>query len=67
MPAERIELLRAIRKPMKEDEGALGAMAVAVQARVTHGIDVRTIEFLKARGDLNSSFVRIAAHSRTGY
>src|SRR5712692_9414658 len=67
MQAERIELLRAIRKPMKKDEGALGAMAVGVKARVTSGVDVGTVEVLEARDDLNSSFVRIAAHCRTGY
>src|SRR5260370_31369738 len=67
MPAERIELLRAIRKPMKKDEGALGAMAVGVQARMTRDVDVGPVEVLEALGDLNSSFVRIAAHSRTGY
>jgi hypothetical protein len=65
--AERIELLGAIRKPMKEDEGVLGAMAVGVNPRVTGGVDVGTVEVLKARGDLNSNFVRIAAHCRTGY
>ena len=64
---ERVELLRAIRKPMKEDEGPLGSATVSVEARVTHGIYVRTTEFQKARGDFDSSLVCIAAHSRTGY
>jgi hypothetical protein len=64
---ERVELLRAIRKPMKEDEGPLGSAAVCVEARMTHWVDVRTIELLEARGDFDSSLVCIAAHSRTGY
>jgi hypothetical protein len=34
---------------------------------MTHWVDVRTIELLKARGDFDSSLVCIAAHSRTGY
>jgi hypothetical protein len=65
--AERIELLGAIRKPMKKDEGPLSTAALGVKARVTGQVDVGTVEVLEARGDLNSSFVRIAAHSRTGY
>jgi hypothetical protein len=52
---------------MKKDEGVLGAAAVGVEARVTDRVDVRTVEVLEAGGDLNSSFVGIAAHSRTGY
>jgi hypothetical protein len=65
--AERIELLRAIRKSMQKDDGALGAATVGVKARAADGVDVRAVEVLDAGGDLNPSFVGVAAHSRTGY
>jgi hypothetical protein len=65
--AEVVELLRAVREAMQQDHGALGAVAVGVEARVTRRVDVGTVEVLETGGNLNSSFVRIAAHSRTGY
>src|SRR5260370_8256343 len=61
-----VELLRAVGEPVQQYQRTLGALAVDVQASAANGVDVGSIERLEAVGALNSSFVRVAGHSRYG-
>src|SRR6266853_879139 len=65
-PAQVVELLRAVGEPVQQYQRTLRAPAVDVQTSAANGVDVGSIERLEAAGDLNSSFVRVAGHSRYG-
>ena len=65
--AQRVELLRAVREPVKQDERALGSVPMGVEACAAGGVDVGTVQRFQAFRDLDSRLVGIAAHRRTGY
>src|SRR5712671_2035435 len=65
-PAQVVELLRAVGEPVQQYQRTLRAPAVDVQTSAAKGVDVGSIEGLEAAGDLNSSLVRVAGHSRYG-
>src|SRR5258708_28256411 len=65
-PAEVVELLRAVGEPVQQYQRTFRAVAMDVQASAAKGVDVGSVERLKTACDLNSSFVRVAGHSRYG-